>query len=106
MPVFAALIFGLAGPHPISSVFSWKPILLIGESTYCLYLLHFNVFMLIHMYNLPERLHLQWADPWISYAVLLLLAIAVYKWFENPARQAILNRWGSHRQPRSSAPAA
>ena len=98
LPLFATMIFGLAGEHPIASIFAWKPILLIGESTYCLYLLHFNVFILLHMYHVPERLHLEWADPWISYVVLVLLAIAVYKWFENPARKAILKWWGPARR--------
>ena len=50
-PVFAALVLGLSGPHPISALFSWRPLLLIGESSYCLYLLHFNVFQLLHIYH-------------------------------------------------------
>ena len=93
LPLFAILVFGLCGPHAISSVFSWGPILLIGESTYCLYLLHFNVFNLIHMYRLPERLHVAMLDPWISYVVLIVLSIVVYRLFENPVRKAILNRF-------------
>ncbi len=92
-PVFAALVLGLSGPHPISALFSWRPLLLIGESSYCLYLLHFNVFQLIHTYRVPERLHLAALDPWLSYAILVLLALAVFHFFEVPARKAILNRF-------------
>lgn len=102
LPLFAMLVFGLSGPHIISSVFSWGPLLLIGESSYCLYLLHFNVFILIHMYHLPERLHVAALDPWISYAALIALSIAVYRFVENPARRAILNRF----PPSSRAKAA
>ncbi|WP_051978588.1 acyltransferase family protein [Edaphobacter aggregans] len=90
LPLFAALVFGLSGPHAISSVFSWGPLLLIGESSYCLYLLHFNVFQLIHMYRLPERLHVAALDPWISYAALIVLSIVVYRFVENPARKTLL----------------
>ena len=90
LPLFAALVFGLSGPHAISSVFSWGPLLLIGESSYCLYLLHFNVFQLIHMYHLPERLHVAALDPWISYAALIVLSIVVYRFIENPARKLLL----------------
>jgi peptidoglycan/LPS O-acetylase OafA/YrhL len=41
----------------------------------------------------PERLHLAALDPWLSYAILVLLALAVFHFFEVPARKAILNRF-------------
>lgn len=93
IPLFAALVLGLSGPHAISSLFSWRPLLLIGESSYCLYLLHFNLFQLIHTYRVPDRLHLAALDPWFSYAVLILASLAVYRFVENPARKAILRRF-------------
>ncbi len=99
MPLFAALVFGLSGTNPIASMFSWKPLLLIGESSYCLYLLHFNVFILIHMYHLPEQLHVAALDPWISYAALILLSLAVYRFVENPARRALLRRFPPANRP-------
>ncbi len=92
-PVFAALVLGLSGPHPISAIFSWRPLLLIGESSYCLYLLHFNVFRLLHNHHVPERLHLAALDPWLSYVILVLLALAVFRFVEVPARKAILRRF-------------
>jgi len=100
-PVFAALVLGLSGPHPISAVFSWRPLLLVGESSYCLYLLHFNVFQLLHLYRIPERLHLAALDPWLSYVILILFALAVFHFVEIPARKAILNRFS--RKPRTLA---
>lgn len=103
-PLFAALVLGLSGPHPISALFSWRPLLLIGESSYCLYLLHFNVFQLLHIYRVPERLHLVALEPWLSYAILILLALAVFHFVETPARKAILRRFS--RKPRALAPAA
>ncbi|QNI37783.1 acyltransferase family protein [Edaphobacter albus] len=93
LPLFTLLVFGLSGKHAIAKVFSWGPLLLVGESSYCLYLLHFNLFVMIHQYHLPERLHVANLDPWISYAVLLVLSILIYKFFENPVRRAILNRF-------------
>ncbi len=98
-PVFAALVLGLSGPHPISSIFSWRPLLLVGESSYCLYLLHFNVFQLLHTYHVPERMHLAALDPWLSYVILILLALAVFHYVEIPARKAILKRFS--RKPRT-----
>lgn len=93
IPLFAALVFGLSGSHPLASLFAWRPLLLIGESSYCLYLLHFNVFILIHMYRLPERFHVAALDPWISYAALILLSLVVYRYVENPARRMLLRRF-------------
>jgi peptidoglycan/LPS O-acetylase OafA/YrhL len=92
-PIFAGLVLGLSGPHPISAIFSWRPLLLIGESSYCLYLLHFNVFQLLHTHHVPERLHLAALDPWLSYVILVLLALAVFRFVEVPARKAILRRF-------------
>jgi peptidoglycan/LPS O-acetylase OafA/YrhL len=98
-PLFAAVVLGLSGPHPISALFSWRPLLLIGESSYCLYLLHFNVFQLLHTYHVPERLHLAALDPWLSYVILILVALAVFHFIETPARKVILNRFS--RKPRA-----
>jgi peptidoglycan/LPS O-acetylase OafA/YrhL len=98
-PVFAALILGLSGPHPISTLFSWRPLLLIGESSYCLYLLHFNVFQLLHTYHVPERLHLAALEPWLSYGILILIALAAFHFVETPARKAILSRFSHKNRP-------
>ena len=101
-PLFAALVLGLSGPHLLSSLFSWRPLLLIGESSYCLYLIHFNVYQLLHIYQIPQRLHLAAFDPWLSYAILVLLALLIYHFVETPARKAILSRF-SHK-PRTLQP--
>lgn len=104
-PVFAALVLGLSGPHFISSLFASRPLLLVGESSYCLYLLHFNVFQLLHTYHVPDRLHLAALDPWLSYAILVLLSLVVFHFVEIPARKAILRRFShkSHTLPSTSS---
>jgi peptidoglycan/LPS O-acetylase OafA/YrhL len=92
LPVFAALLLGLAGVNPVAAAFSWKPIVLLGETTFALYLLHFNAILLIQYYKLPERLHLQQFDPWLTFGFVLLLAIAVSRLYEKPARMLMI-RW-------------
>jgi peptidoglycan/LPS O-acetylase OafA/YrhL len=92
MPLFAALVIGLSGQNAIAAVFSWRPMVVLGETTFCLYLLHFNAMNLIRLYHLPERLHVASLDPWISYAALLVLAYAAMHLVERPARDAILRR--------------
>jgi peptidoglycan/LPS O-acetylase OafA/YrhL len=91
LPLFSLLLIGLAGPNPIAAIFSWKPIMWLGETTLALYLLHFNAFILIHLYKLPERLHVERFDPWISFAFIVLMAIVVLKFYERPARNAFMS---------------
>jgi peptidoglycan/LPS O-acetylase OafA/YrhL len=90
VPLFAVLVLGLSGENWIASVFSWRPLVLLGQASYCLYLLHFNALNLIRYYRVPERLGVQALDPWISYAAVLLLAFAAMQLVERPARRAIL----------------
>jgi peptidoglycan/LPS O-acetylase OafA/YrhL len=94
LPLFATLLLALTGPNPIASIFASRPLVLFGRTTFSLYLLHFNVFQMIHLYHLPERLHVARFDPWISYAAILLLALAVHNYFENPARRFVLSLTG------------
>jgi peptidoglycan/LPS O-acetylase OafA/YrhL len=100
-PLFAAVILGLAGPSPLAKIFAWKPLVEVGAATYALYLLHFNVFTLIHLHHVPERLHVQRFDPWISYVFVVLLAIAVRKWVEHPCQVAIVGWWKRRRAAQS-----
>jgi peptidoglycan/LPS O-acetylase OafA/YrhL len=93
LPLFATILIGLAGPNLIASAFAWRPIVLLGETTFALYLLHFNAFNLIHIYKLPERLHVAAYDPWISYAFIMLLACLVTFQYERPARNFVLTRF-------------
>ena len=77
----------------------------VGASTYALYLLHFNVYLLLHQYHVRDKLHLARFDPWISYVFVILLAVAVRKWVEHPAQVAI-GRWWKRRQAANAGSAA
>ncbi len=92
------LLLGLAGSNPVASAFAWRPLVLFGETTFSLYLLHFNAFLLIHIYKLPERLHVTRFDPWISFAAIILLALAIRHFYEKPARRYVL----AHTSPAGS----
>ncbi len=107
LPLFAALTLGLSGPNPIASVFAFPPLVYVGRATFCLYLLHFNAFLLLRSSRLTERLHLAAWDPWISYAAVLLLALAAHSLVETPARKAILRLFARRRQaaPEAAEPA-
>jgi len=92
VPLFAALTLGLSGQNFIASAFAWKPIELLGQASYALFLLHFNFINMLRTYHVPERLHLAAYDPWISYAATLVLAVSAMYLVERPARRAILGQ--------------
>jgi peptidoglycan/LPS O-acetylase OafA/YrhL len=107
VPIFSIITLGLAGPHIISTLFSIRPLVLLGEASFALYLLHFNVYLLLHNYHVPERLHLAAFDPWLSYALLLVIAYAAFRLVETPSRNAIMKRFSrKHHHPQPTpAPA-
>ncbi len=92
LPLFAMLLLGLTGPNPVAAIFSWTPLVRFGETTFALYLLHFNALLLIQYYKVPARLHVQRFDPWISYAAVMLLAFLVLHLYERPVRRLMLSR--------------
>jgi peptidoglycan/LPS O-acetylase OafA/YrhL len=92
MPLFGCIVLGLAGINPLSKVFGLAPLVFVGEASYCLYLLHFNLWNMIHDSHLLDRLGLARFDPWISYLLLIGLALLALHFIEKPA-QRILRNW-------------
>jgi peptidoglycan/LPS O-acetylase OafA/YrhL len=92
MPLFGCIILGLAGNNSLAYVLSWRPLVFVGEASYCLYLLHFNLWNLIHDTHVLDRLGLSRFDPWISYVVLIAMAVAALHLVEKPA-QRVLRGW-------------
>jgi peptidoglycan/LPS O-acetylase OafA/YrhL len=92
MPLFGCIILGLAGENPLARALSWRPLVFVGEASYCLYLLHFNLWNLIHDSHMLERLGLMRYDPWISYALLIALALIALHVVEKPAQRQ-LRKW-------------
>ncbi|HUY81877.1 MAG TPA: acyltransferase [Acidobacteriaceae bacterium] len=89
MPLFALAILGLAGHNPISRFFGFYPFAKVGQASYCLYILHFNLWNIIHDSHILNRLHLAQYDPWLSYALLIAAALLVMVTVERPAQRWI-----------------
>jgi peptidoglycan/LPS O-acetylase OafA/YrhL len=89
MPFFALTILGLAGKNVLSRVFGFLPFVLLGEASYCLYLLHFNLWTLIHDSGILQKTGLVRFDPWFSYLLLVLGAVMTMKWIERPGQRLI-----------------
>ncbi len=85
-PLFALAILGLAGRHFITRVLAFRLFVAIGEASYCLYIIHFNLWRWIHVSGILVRLNLVRFDPWISYLMLELAAFVAYRSIERPSR--------------------
>ena len=92
MPLFGCMILGLAGNNPLAYVIGSRPLVFVGEASYCLYLLHFNMWNLIHDSHVLDKLGLARFDPWISYALLIGMALLALHLIEKPAQNK-LRQW-------------
>jgi peptidoglycan/LPS O-acetylase OafA/YrhL len=89
MPLFACAILGLAGENWISGFFAFPLFLFVGQASYCLYILHFNLWELIHNSHILNRTGLIRFDPWLSYALLGLGAGLALVTVERPMQKYI-----------------
>lgn len=92
MPLFGLAILGLAGHNFIARFFGFMPFVAVGQASYCLYIIHFNLWELIHNSHLLEKTGLIALDPWISYFLLVAAALLVMKYVEKPAQRWIRSR--------------
>ena len=92
MPFFACIVLGLAGENWLARALGIRPLVFVGEASYCLYLLHFNLWNLIHDSHLLDRTGLIRYDPWISYVLLVALALVALHLVEKPAQRQ-LRKW-------------
>ena len=98
MPYFACMVLGLSGENWLAAILGWRPFVFVGESSYCLYLLHFNFWNLIHDTHVLDRLGIAWMDPWISYLLLIALGLVALHLVEKPA-QRMLRKWMNAEKP-------
>jgi peptidoglycan/LPS O-acetylase OafA/YrhL len=92
MPLFGCIILGLSGENKLAFALGWRPLVFVGEASYCLYLLHFNLWNLIHDSHVLVWTGLIRFDPWISYVLLILGALLALYLVEKPAQQQ-LRKW-------------
>jgi peptidoglycan/LPS O-acetylase OafA/YrhL len=105
MPLYGMVVLALAGRNFLTRLFSVYPLIVIGEASYCLYILHFNLWLLLHDdTHLIERAGLLRFDPWLSYVLIVGTAIAVMYLVERPGQRWI-KRW-THQPQRFRDPAA
>ena len=90
----AALIYALATSPPtrLYSVLSWRPLVLLGASSYSLYLLHAPLHALLGLIAGPTKLVFV-----LQYPLLIGVALLVFRFYEEPAREALRAHWRMQR---------
>jgi peptidoglycan/LPS O-acetylase OafA/YrhL len=92
MPLFACIVLGLGGENPLARALSVRPLVFVGEASYCLYLLHFSLWNIVHGSHVLNVLGLSWFDPWLSYALMIAMAVFALHFIEKPAQRK-LREW-------------
>ena len=89
LPVFPILIVVLALQSGVISRFlGSRPIMLLGEVSYSIYLVHFGVYVVYMQHWMPSGLQPDYPGLAICVAVTLALSFAIWKLIETPVRRA------------------
>ncbi len=90
LPIFGIMILAIAsGNRWLSAVFSMRWLVVLGEASFALYLIHVPLYMAV-----GRRFILRFGVPgFLAYVVVTLsLSVASFYWLETPSRRWILRR--------------
>jgi peptidoglycan/LPS O-acetylase OafA/YrhL len=91
LPGFSLILLCFSvGNRWIEAVFSWPALVLLGEASYSLYLLHVIVWTWVFGY---AQLPLNVTTYLLYLAAAILLSIASFRFLEVPARRRLLRAW-------------
>ena len=95
-PAFAAIIFGLALRPEWISFLEVRPLVLLGDASYTLYLLH-SFILGVYFNPFGQLRHISFWGIAIGLSIPIVISLLVYRWIEEPAR-----RW---LRPKKATPA-
>jgi peptidoglycan/LPS O-acetylase OafA/YrhL len=90
-PAFAAIVYGLALQPGGSKFLRWAPLVLLGNASYSLYLLHATI-MGMYFFGSSGLRHTGPAGIALAFAIIIGAAILVFKFIEEPARRKLRGR--------------
>jgi peptidoglycan/LPS O-acetylase OafA/YrhL len=87
-PLLALVVSSLASGGFAARLFQPRWFVLLGQSSYCLYMLHFPLWNLVHQVSAPywNPTH---AGQLALVLMIVLLSLMLYKWVEMPATAAL-----------------
>jgi len=95
-PAFAAIIFGLALRPEWITFLEVRPLVLLGDASYTLYLLH-SLILGVYFSPFGQLRHISFWGIAIGLSIPIVVSLLVYRWIEEPAR-----RW---LRPKKATPA-
>lgn len=87
-PAFAAIVYGLALPPKWAQFLSWAPLVLLGDASYSLYLLHSTI-MGMYFFGEHGLRHTTFGGVALGFAIIVCAALLVFKRIEEPARRKL-----------------
>jgi peptidoglycan/LPS O-acetylase OafA/YrhL len=100
-PTVALLIFCAARYRSIASrMLTTRPAIVLGEASYSIYLVHYVVLMVVVKLMGPSRhgIIADVATLVVVLGVILVLSIAMFTYYEAPARKWLRAQWGNDRK--------
>jgi peptidoglycan/LPS O-acetylase OafA/YrhL len=93
-PAFAAIIYGLALRPRWSALLEWKPLVLLGEASYSLYLLHIMILAAYFFTASEQARHRGPVGIVVGLALAVGISLMTYRLVEQPARRRLRPRTG------------
>ena len=91
LPLFAVIILGLCGTNWLSRLMSNTGLVLLGEASFALYLIHFNINDWLKGHYPTQSI----GAALIKLAFLIPVSVLLHLYLERPGRRIILNWWKS-----------
>lgn len=91
-PLFAGLIFLMAsGRHFLSRPLEWRPLVILGEASYALYMLHWLPLTVLSQWQI-QGTPAPHGAVWLVLGGLIALSVVVFYGFEGPVRKLLRPR--------------
>jgi peptidoglycan/LPS O-acetylase OafA/YrhL len=88
-PAFAAIVYGLALQPSWLRFLRWSPLVLLGDASYSLYLLHSTIMGMYFLGNSGQPRHMTVGGIALGIALIIGSAVLVFKLIEEPARRKL-----------------
>ena len=86
MVVIAVVVYPAS--HGMRAVLAWRPLVEIGRRSYGIYLWHWPIFVIGHVYHSGS-----WPKFIIAMAVTAAISEACYRYVETPVRKGVVGKW-------------
>jgi peptidoglycan/LPS O-acetylase OafA/YrhL len=88
-PAFAAIVYGLALQPKWTAFLRWAPLVLLGNASYSLYLLHSSIMGMYFFGNQGQLQHRNIGGALLGLGIVVAASLLVFRFIEEPARRKL-----------------